>query len=187
MSNYPDLPIVTDESGFEYAEGLNLVGQGNKVWSITKNATAPIGKSIPTTLIGDDAEKNYVLSVFNKSLGSHESSSPSVAAGMKNRFGIHTAETWKRPDGSTFVTYQNTSLLQRYGENRRLYTPYKPMRTVENAELVSVWISVQLYEKPIGDDAWELSDVMLTYGKKEHPYRPNPADLVGGVAYEHNC
>ena len=180
LCNYPDLPIVTDESGFEYAEGLNLVGQGNKVWSITKNATAPIVNSIPTTLIGDDAEKNYVLSVFNKSLGSHESSSPSAAASTKNRFGIHTAETWKRPDGSTFETYQNASLLKRYGENRRLYTPYKPMRTVENAELVSVRIFVQLYEKPTGDDAWELSDVMLTYGKKEHPYRPRPTDLVGG-------
>ncbi len=24
MSNYPDLPIITDECGFEYAEGLNL-------------------------------------------------------------------------------------------------------------------------------------------------------------------
>ena len=159
---------------------MNLVKAGNKSWLITKNATGPIQESITTTLTNDDVGKDYILSVFNKSLGPHETSSPGANTSMKNRFGVHTSEYWKKADGTTFITYQNTSLLVCYGENRRLYAPYKPIRTVENSELFRVYIAVQLFEKPTGDEAWELADVMLTHGTRQHPYRPNPADLTGG-------
>lgn len=182
MSNYPDLPIVTDESGFEYAEGMNLwKGSGTETfdgalgtWSreLKDDTSVPSGKYARCTLSVKSAQfpqwgvygvgtkyREYFVKNAPMTLSLYARASREISFSMGVEFAgkgipISLTTQWQKIEASVVC-----------------------IRTPEDSSSIAVcFYSPNLN---VGDYI-DLSSPMLTYGKKFHPYRPNPADLVGG-------
>ncbi len=191
MSNYPTLPIVKDSSGFEYAEGMNLCrgiidGQGNDFGSLGNWAREfKDDTSLPT--------------------GHYARCTCKVKPPELGQWGVYLRgdkykETFVYGAPMTFSIYVRASreitfyMSVEFAEANKHITVTKSWQRVDfsvickrNPDSISK-TAVCFYSTNWNiDDYIDLSSPMLTFGTKVYPYRPNPADLVGGGAYEHNC
>ena len=182
MSDYPTLPIVTTPDGFEYAEGLNLwlnsandnFGGQLGTWKreLKDSGDVPSGKFVRCTFeIKDNSPvfgpcssaASHYKYAFIMDMPMHLSlyvrASKAISCPFHIEFGdqhtvINLTTQWQKFDSSLICK-----------------------RTPEYTEHTAVAFYSGLWE--IGDYI-DISSPMLTYGTKFHPYRPNPADMVGG-------
>lgn len=183
MSNYPDLPIVTDESGFEYAEGMNLwKGSGTETfdgalgtWSreLKDDTSVPSGKYARCTLSAKSAQfpqwgvygvgtkyREYFVKNAPMTLSLYARASREISFSMRVEFAgkgipISLTTQWQKIEASVVC-----------------------IRTPEDSSSIAVCFYSPNWN--VGDYI-DISSPMLAYGKKFHPYRPNPTDLPGGV------
>ena len=182
MSNYPDLPIVTDESGFEYAEGMNLwKGSGVETFAgelggwnreLKDDASVPSGKYARCICSSKSTQltqwgvysvgtkyREYFVENIPMTLSLYARANKAISFSMRVEFAgkevpISLTTQWQKIEASVIC-----------------------VRTPQSSSSIAVCFYSSNWN--VGDYI-DLSSPMLTYGKKFHPYRPNPADLVGG-------
>ncbi|WP_304747929.1 hypothetical protein [Dubosiella newyorkensis] len=184
MSDYPTLPIVKDDSGFEYAEGMNLlINTGgyieNSPFATTSNKTdnwvvvfngkfiyspVPCGKGQKITL---QAKSNLPWS------DRHPGAGPSGKAGFWLYWGNKADVMNGRYIYAQFIAGDNTTVFQ-----KTIKAP--DLSILANLTKLYFCFRFNTYSDGTNDVTGKFWDLMVEYGDKKHPYRPNPADLVGG-------
>ena len=182
MSNYPDLPIITDESGFEYAEGLNLfVNAGeytaSSPYTVTSNKADNYiiqfnnGKKIYTSVpfktgqkITLQAKSNLPWSGFHR-------------PGVTNKVGFFLY--WGSKQNAMDGTYVKAEFIT--GDNAtKNFVKTITVPEVSGVTELYCCFRFNTYSDGSTNLTGKFWDLMLEFGDKKHDYRPNPADLVGG-------
>ena len=180
MSNYPDLPIITDESGFEYAEGLNLfVNAGeytarhpytvtsNKVDSHTSQFNG--GKKIYAGVPFKPGQKITVQAKSNLPWSG-------VHPGVPNKAGFWLY--WGSKQNAMAGTYVQAQFIA--GDNATNFVKTITVPEVSGVTELYCCFRFNTYSDGTTEVTGKFWDLMVEYGDKKHPYRPNPADLAGG-------
>ena len=196
MSNYPDLPIITTPDGFEYAEGFNMFMYGSLTSENMAYWYKPAGYSL-------SLENGYYI----VRLASDCVSIGGIAfskGGYSNKAIVvpGTSYVWAfdcLPDVVCPFNYDHIGHTQcreignesnLHVETIRRHTPTTIPANVWTHCEVEFTVSKPSYFLPY---LWYLGNIsgmkgkairfknfMLQIGTKQHPYRPNPVDLVGG-------
>lgn len=181
MSEYPALPIVASDQGFEYAEGMNL-------WSYSRNEAFEGGLGTWKRELkdsGDVPSGKFVRCTFeNKgnlpqwgpySWGSHYSHMFVMNAPMTLSLYVRASKAITLSMSVEFADRSKTIDLNTQWQKVDFNVICK--RTPGATSFTAVCFYSTKWE--VGDYI-DISSPILTYGSKVHPYRPNPADLVGG-------
>ena len=182
MSNYPDLPIVTDESGFEYAEGMNLLVNTSRYTEDDPFVTT--GPQGDRYLNEFDGKKIYSVAPCKKGQKITIQAKSNLPWSAKHRGALGTAGFWlywgtkiNAMDGNyvypQFIPGDSTTVF-----NKTIIVP-------DNAQLANLselyfCFRFNTYSDGTTEVTGKFWDLMVEYGDKKHDYRPNPADLVGG-------
>lgn len=196
MSNYPDLPIITTPDGFEYAEGFNMFMCGSLTSENMAYWYKPAGYSL-------SLENGYYI----VRLASDCDGVGGIAfsrGGYSNKAIVvpGTSYVWSFdcfPDVVCPFNYDRIGHTQcreignesnLHVETTRRHTPTTIPANVWTHCEVEFTVSKPSYFLPY---LWYLGNIsgmkgkairfknfMLQIGTKQHPYRPNPVDLVGG-------
>lgn len=196
MSNYPDLPIITTPDGFEYAEGFNMFMCG----SLTSENMAYWSKSAGYSLSLENGY--YIVRLASDCDGAGGISF--TGGGYSNKAIVvpGTSYVWSFdcfPDVVCPFNYASIGHTQcreignesnLHVETIRRCTPTTIPANVWTHCEVEFTVSKPSYFLPY---LWYLGNIsgmkgkairfknfMLQIGTKQHPYRPNPADLAGG-------
>lgn len=184
MSNYPTLPIVTDETGSTYSEGMNLLVNASRYtestpFSTTSNkrdnyissfdgkfiySPAPCRKGQKITL---QAKSNLPWSDWH--LGAN---SPGKAG-----FWLYWGSKENAMNGqyayAQFIAGDDTTAF-----SKTISAPDDDL--VANLSEVYFCFRFNTYSDGTTEVTGKFWDLMVEYGDKKHPYRPNPVDLIGG-------
>lgn len=196
MSNYPDLPIITTPDGFEYAEGFNMFMCGSLTSENMAYWSKPAGYSLSL--------KNgyYIVRLASDCDGAGGIAFSGGGYSNKAIVVPGTSYVWSFdcfPDVVCPFNYQSIGHTQcreignesnLHVETIRRYTPTTIPANVWTHCEVEFTVSKPSYFFPY---LWYLGNIsgmkgkairfknfMLQIGTKQHPYRPNPTDLVGG-------
>ena len=181
MSNYPDLPIITDESGFEYAEGLNLfVNAGeytaSSPYTVTSNKadnhTSQFnnGKKIYTGVPFKTGQKITLQAKSNLPWsGVHQ-------LGITNKAGFWLY--WGSKQNAMDGKYVYAQFIA--GDNATNFVKTITVPEVSGVAEVYCCFRFNTYSDGSTDLTGKFWDLMLEFGDKKHDYRPNPADMVCG-------
>lgn len=196
MSNYPDLPIITTPDGFEYAEGFNMFMCGSLTSENMAYWDNPAGYSL-------SLENGYYI----VRLASDCDGAGGIAfsrGGYSNKAIVvpGTSYVWRFdcfPDVVCPFNYDRIGHIQcreignesnLHVETIRRHTPTTIPANVWTHCEVEFTVSKPSYFLPylwfLGNisgmkgKAIRFKNFMLQIGTKQHPYRPNPVDLVGG-------
>ncbi|WP_288162544.1 hypothetical protein [Dubosiella newyorkensis] len=184
MSNYPVLPIVTTPEGFEYAEGHNLLTKISDEWWIPGEGT---NKTISRkTLFLKDYEFNEYkalslqieFEVEGATKGTIYLQSPSNGVWNSNDAKWFPPITQNAMSSSMSLASLNGKITKIVKENYRLSADWLE-RAYANGQRGEMCLNFRV-DNTNPETKIRFRNVMLEYGPKAHPYRPNPADLVGG-------
>lgn len=196
MSDYPDLPIITTPDGFEYAEGFNMFMCGSLTSENMAYWDKPAGYSL-------SLENGYYIVRLASDCVS-EGGIKFTGGGYSNKAIVvpGTSYVWSFdcfPDVVCPFNYERIGHIQcreivnesnRHVETIRRHTPTTIPANVWTHCEVEFTVSKPSYFFPylwfLGNisgmkgKAIRFKNFMLQIGTKQHPYRPNPADMVGG-------
>lgn len=175
------------DTGATGEQGINLLAKSDQTWTVTKNSTEYVMKSISVVsgfnlqeLIG----KTVTASVYIDAPGTYEMLG-NPTSGVKNRFGIHGMLKWKDSTGTNAdkTEYPLTQLLPNQGKtSQRVKATYTINKPNGYDTLVSVSLSAQITLKPdsTNNATWTLSKPKLEIGVVDNPvWTPAPEDTVG--------
>ena len=196
MSNYPDLPIITTPDGFEYAEGFNmfmcgsLTSENMAYWDKPAGYSLSLGNGYYIVRLASDCVSEGGI----KFTGGGYSNKAIVVPG--------TSYVWSFdcfPDVVCPFNYERIGHIQCHEignesnihvETIRRHTPTTIPANVWTHCEVEFTVSKPSYFFPylwfLGNisgmkgKAIRFKNFMLQIGTKQHPYRPNPVDMVGG-------
>ncbi len=183
MSNYPELPIVTDESGFEYAEGMNLLVNASRYTESTPFTT--IGSQVDHYMYEFNGKKIYGVAPCKKGqkitlqAKSNLPWSSTHLGGAKNKVGfwLYWGTKVNEMDGNyvfaQFIPGDGTTVF-----NKTISVPDND--ALANLSELYFCFRFNTYSDGTDEVTGKFWDLMVEYGDKKHDYRPNPADLVGG-------
>lgn len=196
MSNYPDLPIITTPDGFEYAEGFNmfmcgsLTSENMAYWDKTAGYSLSLVDGYYIVRLASDCDGAGGIAF---SIGGYSNKAIVVPG---------TSYVWSfdcLPDVVCPFNYDRIGHIQcreignesnLHVETIRRHTPTTIPANVWTHCEVEFTVSKPSYFLPylwfLGNisgmkgKAIRFKNFMLQIGTKQHPYRPNPVDLVGG-------
>ena len=196
MSNYPDLPIITTPDGFEYAEGFNMFMYGSLTSENMAYWSKPAGYSL-------SLENGYYI--VRLASDCHGAGGIAFSGGGYSNKAIvvpGTSYVWSFdcfPDVVCPFNYDHIGHTQcreignesnLHVETIRRHTPTTIPANVWTHCEVEFTVSKPSYFFPylwylgyisgMKGKAIRFKNFMLQIGTKQHPYRPNPVDLVGG-------
>lgn len=196
MSNYPDLPIITTPDGFDYAEGFNMFMYGSLTSENMAYWYKPAGYSL-------SLENGYYIVRLASDCDGVGGISFSKG-GYSNKAIVvpGTSYVWSFdcfPDVVCPFNYDRIGHTQcreignesnLHVETIRRHTPTTIPANVWTHCEVEFTVSKPSYFLPylwylgyisgMKGKAIRFKNFMLQIGTKQHPYRPNPVDLVGG-------
>lgn len=189
MSNYPTLPIITDETGFTYSEGMNLLVNTSRYTESTPFTT--IGSAADRYMYEFDGKKIYGVSPCKKGQKITLQAKSNLPWSAKHQGAVGTAGFW---------LYWGTKANAMAGQY--MYAQFVPGDTTtvfnktipvpDNAQLANLselyfCFRFNTYSDGTTEVTGKFWDLMVEYGDKKHNYRPNPADLVGGGGTNGYC
>lgn len=196
MSNYPDLPIITTPDGFEYAEGFNmfmcgsLTSENMAYWSKPAGYSLSLENGYYIVRLASDCDSAGGIAFS----GGGYSNKAIVVPGTSYVWGFDCFPDVVCPFNHESIGHTqcreigNESNL--HVETTRRCTPTTIPANVWTHCEVEFTVSKPSYFFPylwhlgyisgMKGKAIRFKNFMLQIGTKQHPYRPNPADLVGG-------
>ncbi len=184
MSNYPDLPIITDESGFEYAEGLNLFVNAGKYtasspYTVTSNKVDNCidrfnnGKAIYTSVPFKTGQKITLQAKSNLPWsGVHLN-------GVTNKAGFWLY--WGSKQNAMEGTYVKPQFIA--GDNATNFVKTIKVPEVSGVTELYCCFRFNTYSDGSTNLTGKFWDLMLEFGDKKHDYRPK----VSGVTELYCC
>lgn len=199
MSNYPTLPIVKDSSGFEYAEGYNLLHNGNFENGRSKwgNWGAPVTREIVTI---ENRKWLHVISTTGNYQGYNQYCTGRLGANISEIIGgkklrisficYVSSETLGKPGAAVGIHLNDSSgniIAQKWITISANELSTTPKRYSMDAHIPNTAdrfnIMVGKGNTPNAIEAW-FTDIMVEYISDTiqplSDYRPNPIDLIGG-------
>ena len=182
MSNYPDLPIVTDESGFEYAEGMNLLINAGRFLESSPFTTT--SKSVDHYLSSFDGKLIYSPAPCKKGQKITLQAKSNLPWSAKHSGAVGTAGFWLywgSKENAMAGQFVHPQFIP--GDTTTVFN--KTVQVPNNAQLANLselyfCFRFNTYSDGTTEVTGKFWDLMVEYGDKKHDYRPNPADLVGG-------
>ncbi|MEY8256374.1 hypothetical protein AAK706_01425 [Erysipelotrichaceae bacterium 66-17] len=183
MSNYPTLPIITDETGFTYSEGMNLLVNAGRYTASTPFSTTSNkrgnyisrfdGKPIHSPAPCRKGQKITLQAKSNLPWSSTH------LGGAKNKVGFWLY--WGTKANAMAGQYMYAQFVP--GDTTTVFNKTIPVpddSQLANLSELYFCFRFNTYSDGTDEVTGKFWDLMIEYGDKKHDYRPNPADLIGG-------
>lgn len=182
MSNYPTLPIVTDETGSTYSEGMNLLVNTSRYTESTPFTT--IGSQVDHFIYQFNGKKIYGVAPCKKGQKITLQAKSNLPWSAKHLGAVGTAGFclyWGTKVNAMDRNYVFAQFIP--GDGTTVFN--KTISVPDNAQLANLselyfCFRFNTYSDGTTEVTGKFWDLMVEYGDKKHDYRPNPADLVGG-------